>query len=315
MVEAARKYQRIVQVGTQARSFSHVRQAIQGMQQGLIGDLYMARGLCYKQRESIGFKEPQAPPSYLDFDLWLGPAKKQAYHENLVHYNWHWFWEFGNGDIGNQGIHELDLARWAFQKEGLIRVTSTGGRFGYRDQGETPNTQSTTIVYPDGSQIVFEVRGRYTNAEEGIQIGNLFYGTEGYLPGANWGEGQSGYVDQDQSIADLNPKFGFRGQPYRGQKVDSPFQLHEGKLDEDYIHHFENFIEAIRKRDHKHLNADILEGHRSAMLAHSANISYRLGIPLTFDTNLEKFVGDGAKEANHYLTREYRAPFVVPDEV
>jgi predicted dehydrogenase len=275
----------------------------------------LARGLCYKQRESIGFKEPKTPPDYLDFDLWLGPAEKRPYHENLVHYNWHWFWDFGNGDIGNQGIHELDLARWAFQKEGIVRVNSTGGRFGYKDQGETPNTLSTAIAYPDGRTIEFEVRGRYTNPEEGIQIGNLFYGSEGYLPGANWGSGLSGYSDQDQSIADWNPKFGFDGKPYGGQQVEKPFQPHEGELDENYIHHFENFIEAIRKRDHTHLNADILEGHRSAMLAHAANLSYRLGQSLEFDTDREMFVGDGSKEANQYLTREYREPFIVPDRV
>ncbi|MCA9414520.1 MAG: hypothetical protein KC944_25120, partial [Candidatus Omnitrophica bacterium] len=203
----------------------------------------------------------------------------------------------------------------AFQKEGIVRVNSTGGRFGYKDQGETPNTLSTAIAYPDGRTIEFEVRGRYTNPEEGIQIGNLFYGSEGYLPGANWGSGLSGYSDQDQTIADWNPKFGFDGKPYGGKEVENPYEAHQGELDEDYIYHFENFIEAIRKRDHTHLNADILEGHRSAMLAHAANISYRLGMPLEFDTEKEMFVGDGSKQANQYLTRDYREPFVVPEKV
>jgi len=171
MVEAARKYNRIVQAGTQARSFDHVRRRTQQMRDGLIGDIYMVRGMCYKQRDSIGFKEPTAPPDFLDFDLWLGPAQEQPYHANLVHYNWHWFWDFGNGDIGNQGIHEVDLARWVLDKGNTIRVSSTGGRFGYEDQGQTPNSLASTFTYEDGTQIVFEVRGRYTNAEEGIQIG------------------------------------------------------------------------------------------------------------------------------------------------
>ena len=317
MVEAARKYKRIVQAGTQARSFDHVRRRTQQMRDGLIGDIYMVRGMCYKQRDSIGFKEPTAPPDFLDFDLWLGPAQKQPYHANLVHYNWHWFWDFGNGDIGNQGIHEIDLARWVLDKGNTIRVSSTGGRFGYEDQGQTPNTLASTFTYEDGTHIVFEVRGRYTNAEEGIQIGNIFYGSEGYLPGGNWGSGTGSYEKQDQTVADWRPRFGFGGAPYGGKATDES-QEDAGApqtLDENDAYHFENFIAAVRSRNSEDLHADILEGHRSAMFAHAANISYRLGRALTFDLSREMFIGEGADEANQYLTRKYREPFVVPDVV
>ncbi|MCC6488516.1 MAG: Gfo/Idh/MocA family oxidoreductase, partial [Candidatus Hydrogenedentes bacterium] len=313
MVEAARKYKRIVQAGTQARSFEHVRHQMQEMRAGLLGDIYMVRGMCYKQRDSIGFKESAAPPDHLDFDLWLGPAPEQPYHANLVHYNWHWFWDFGNGDIGNQGIHEIDLARWALDKGGVIRVSSTGGRFGYQDQGQTPNSLTSAFTYADGTQIVFEVRGRYTNAEEGVQIGNIFYGTQGYLPGGNWGSGTGSYQKQDQSVADWRPRFGFGGTAY-GKPPNEPPESAQpaGKLDENDAYHFQNFIAAVRSRNHEELNADILEGHRSAMFAHTANISYRLGRALTFDLSQEVFVGEGADKANEFLTRQYREPCVVP---
>jgi predicted dehydrogenase len=315
MVDAARKYGRIVQVGTQARSFKHVLDNLDALRNGLIGEVYMARGMCYKQRESLGFKPHTDPPGHIDYNLWLGPAPEQPYHANLVHYNWHWFWDFGCGDLGNQGVHEVDLARAVIGHGDLVRVSSSGGRFGYEDQGQTPNVQTTTWTYGDGKQITFEVRGRYTHAEHGVQIGNIYHGSEGYLPGANWGSNVGGYTQQDQSIADWKPQYGFDGQPYGGNAPADAFMGTEGELDEDYIYHFRNFVEAMRNRDHEHLNADILEGHRSAMLVHIANIAYRLGKGLTFDTRNEVFVGDGAAEANTYLTREYRAPFIVPDVV
>jgi len=128
MIEAARKYKRIVQVGTQSRSNGGVRKAIELLHNGAIGEVYMARGLCYKPRWSIGFKPDETPPPTLNFDVWLGPAPKRPFNRNLVHYNWHWFWDFGNGDIGNQGVHQMDLARWGLGKELPVKVDSMGGR-------------------------------------------------------------------------------------------------------------------------------------------------------------------------------------------
>jgi len=311
MVEAARKYKRIVQVGMQARSFPHILERVPQLREGLIGDIYMSRGLCYKRRDSIGFKEEAGPPANLDFDLWLGPAGKHPYHANLVPYNWHWFWDFGNGDVGNQGIHEMDLARCVLNQEGKVKVYASGGRYGYEDQGQTPNTLTVSIAYENGTRLEYGVRGRYTNAEEGVQLGNLYYGSEGFLAGANWGGSNAGYPNQDQTAGNWQPKFGYDGKPFAGKQDFKP----AAAFDETYHPHYVNFIEAVRSRNPEDLNADILEGHLSARLVHIANISYRLGRELTFDLGQEVFVGDGAAEANPFLTREYPEGFAVLEEV
>jgi len=294
MVEAARKYNRMVQVGTQSRSDERKRRGIAQLHAGIIGEVFMARALCYKRRDSIGIKPDGDPPKHIHYDLWLGPAPKRPFNPNYVHYNWHWFWDFGNGDIGNQGIHEMDLARWGINKELPVKVSSMGGRYGYKDQGETPNTQVATLTYEDGKMLVFEVRGRYTNDERGVGVGNLFYGSQGFM-------------------ADWKAECGFDGKPYGGKpEAEVKFPDIGGPGGGN---HYENFIKAVRSRKIEDLNADILQGHYSAVHFHMANISYRLGKTLTFDPKTETFVGDYAKEANQYLTREYRPPFVVPDQV
>ncbi len=292
MVEAAEKYQRVVQVGTQSRSSQTHRNAVALMRAGGLGQVYMARALCFKPRGSIGVKEPTAVPEGLDFDLWLGPGPEHPYHENLVHYNWHWFWDFGNGDIGNQGAHEMDIARWGLGKTLPVKVFSSGGRFGYQDQGQTPNTQMATFEYGDGSQLVFEVRGHYTNDEAGVRVGNFFYGSEGYI------ETSDGFKPHLGPKGDGAPKPGLTLPPVGGS----------GEGD-----HFKNFVNAVRSRKREDLNADILEGHLSAAHCHLANISYRLGRALQFDPVKEVFIGD--EEANKLLTRKYRKPFVVPEKV
>ncbi len=180
-VEAARHYKRIVQHGTQSRSSHDWALAAAAIQSGKLGKLNVSRALCYKPRGSIGMKPNTDPPEQVDFDIWLGPAPKQPYHANLVHYNWHWFWDFGNGDIGNQGVHQMDIARWlipAASSNGHSAsatfpktVLSLGGRFGYRDQGETANTQISVMDYGD-TQLIFEVRGltdRCVQGSEGRQ--------------------------------------------------------------------------------------------------------------------------------------------------
>ena len=155
-VEAARKYRRVVQHGTQKRSHQQLAQQISAIQSGKYGKLLVSKGYCCKPRWSIGFKKPAQPPAHLDFDLWLGPAPEQTYHENLVHYNWHWFWDTGNGDIGNQGVHEMDVARWAIKGATLpTRMWSLGGRFGYEDQAQTPNTLLAVYEYGE-TLLVFE---------------------------------------------------------------------------------------------------------------------------------------------------------------
>jgi len=285
MIEAARQYKRMVQVGSQGRSSEGVIKVIELIRDGAIGEVYIARALCFKPRASIGFKADQPePPKGLNYDIWLGPAQKRPFNANYVHYNWHWFWDFGNGDIGNQGVHQMDIGRWGMGKELPVKVSSMGGRYGYKDQGQTANTQTASFIFDDGRTLVFEVRGLETNSEDDVKIGNLFYGSEGWiaLDGFSW--------------YDL-----FR----KGKKERSP-NFEEGK-------HFANFIKAVRSRNEKDLNAPVREGVLSADMCHLANISYRVGRTLTFDPKTETFPGDD--EANKLLTRDYRAPFVVPENV
>ena len=341
-VEAARRYNRIVQHGTQGRSSHDWALAAAAIQSGKLGKLLVSRALCYKRRESIGDKPIATPPEQLAYDIWLGPAQQQPYHANLVHYNWHWFWDFGNGDIGNQGVHQMDIARWLIPAQSSNghgssatfpkTVFSLGGRFGYCDQGQTPNTQISVMDYGD-TQLIFEVRGLETKRFHGSDVGNIAHLEEGMIvDGKFYPKGETKPV----ALSTL---------------VSTDVSRRPGKG------HFGNFIAAVRSRKIEDLNADIIEGHHSAALCHLANISYRLGqdVPfnsagkafgddkeayetfdrmkdhlkdnkvalsgmnyrlgrtLTFDGATESFVNDS--EANQLLTRNYRAPFVVPDRL
>ena len=334
-VDMARKKDRIVQHGTQSRSDIDWAGAIDFIKSGKAGKLQVARGLVYKRRDGIGFKQPEPPPDYLDFNLWLGPAPQQPFHRNLVHYNWHWFWDTGSGDIGNQGVHQMDIARWGIDGATFPKsVIGLGGRFGYEDQGQTPNTQIALFDYGD-AQLIFEVRGLPTESfpHAGLQGDNVFH-CEGGLVTRKHFYPKGG--DQPEAIP--TAPVGPGGNHF----VDR---------------HFANFISAVRSRNQSELNADILQGHYSSALCHLANISYRLGekVPfnpqtkafgdnreayetlarmeehltknglkldgeqyrlgrkLAFDAKKESFVGD--EEANRLLTRQYRQPFVVPEKL
>lgn len=287
MVEAARKYNRIVQGGTQRRSSGLYRKAVQLLRDGVIGDLYMARALVFGVRDSIGFQPIEEPPADLNWDQWVGPAQMQPYHRNLVHYNWHWFWDFGNGELGNNGSHILDVIRWGLKRALPVEVHSTGGRFGYADQAETPNTQQTTYRFDDGLILTCETRGLPTNPEaEGIQWGGMFYGSKGYMT-----LDDSGY------------------RIYLGRNKQP--EPDRGKLESE--DHFLNFINAIREGKPEMLNGDIEEVYLSCAYCLLGNIAYRLNRPLRFDPKTETFVGD--EEANRLLTREYREPYAVPEKV
>jgi predicted dehydrogenase len=284
LVEAARKYKRIAAGGTQRRWWGRFRKAVELIHGGVIGDVYQSNFFFAGNRDSIGFKETKEPPSWLNWDLWLGPAPQQPYHENLVHYNWHWFWDFGNGELGNNGIHFIDILRWAMQKQQMpVRVHSTGGRFGYKDQAQTPNTQNVTWVYDDGSMIVAQLRGLYTAEPMTYD----FFGSKGHMHMRGNG--------QFQIVLGRNKK----PEP----EVEAPAN----------ISHFANFAEAVRARDHKLLHADIEETALSTALCHLGNIAYRLNRDLKFDPARMQFVNDG--DANKLLTREYRKPYVVPERV
>jgi predicted dehydrogenase len=299
MVEAARRYDRIVSCGMQNRSIYGVRKAMEFLHSGELGEVYMAKGLCYKPRDTIG-KEVDAPvPEGLHYDLWLGPAQWRPYNPQYVHYKWHWFWDFGCTDLGNQGPHQMDIARWGMNKRVHPKtIKCVGAKFAFDDDQETPNTQLATLEYDDGKIIQFEVRGLYTNADDGIKIGNLFFGTKGWmhLNGDKW------YTYFGRTN-EPGPKFEGVGD------VADPMNL----AGAGGSGHFTNFIDALRADDWMKLTADVLEGHMSTVLCHLSNVSNRLGRELTFDGRAERFLGD--EEANSYLSRNYRHPYVIPETV
>ena len=329
LVEAARKHNCIVQHGTQSRSDARWARQIAAVRSGEYGKLLIAYGYASKPRGSIGFKQPKDPPKELNFDIWLGPASKQPYHENIVHYNWHWFWDFGNGEIGNQGVHQMDIARWSMPAGAQPRsVISLGGRFGYKDQGQTPNTQLTIIDFGD-AKLFFEDRGLVDGKT--AKVADEFYMEGGVIKDGNF----------------------FPTGKTKGERIGgAPY------ADSAAAKHFQNFIDCVRSRKRKDLHAEILEGYLSARLCHLGNLSYRLGteVPfnaetkafgddkaayealesmkhhlegkaklnlaastyrlgrkLDFDAKTEKFVGDD--EANKLLTRCYRKPYIVPEHV
>jgi predicted dehydrogenase len=334
IVEFARRHNRIVQHGTQSRSDGAVRAAIDFIHQGGIGKLQLARALCYKRRPTIGDTQgPQPIPPEIDYNLWLGPAPEKPLEREHLHYDWHYFWDYGNGDIGNQGVHQMDIAAWGLSAKELPRaVQSAGGRLGYKDDGETPNTLLSLYDYGDAGKLLFEVRGLETEKVLNVNVGNIFYGTEGYV-----------VIGPDTGPAAYTPD-GEKMQSLRGSGRD----------------HFANFIKAVKSRKMEDLNAEIAIGHVSAALCHLGNVSYRvgsekplgkddlellggndaaartwhrtrrhlekngvdlakenyvLGKALTIDPRAEQFTGEGAAEANPLLTRKYRQPFVVPDKI
>jgi predicted dehydrogenase len=308
LIEASRKYNVRVQVGFQNRSGKNVNDAIKFIHDGGIGEIYMARGLCLKPRDSFGISPDSDPPSSLHYDIWLGPARWRPYNEKKGHYNWHWFWETGNGDTGNQGPHEFDLARWGMNKnEHPVSVYSAGGIYGIDPKEcaqETPNTQSTIIKYKDGKIIEFETRGRFTNDESDIKIriGNIFYGTDGYL------ELYDENATPWKAFRKREKKPFAESKDNSGQTNDPTFMKAPGESE-----HWANFVDAIRSGKNEDLHCDIKEGHYTCALPHLANISYRLGRELRFDGDTEKFIND--PEADKLLTRQYRAPYIVPDQV
>jgi predicted dehydrogenase len=263
MVDAVAKYNRICQVGTQSRSNPGMRQAIEAVHSGRIGKVDLAYGTCYKSRPSIGkVDHDTAPPKTMDYDLWCGPAAVLPPHRKSVHYDWHWIWEYGCGDIGNQGVHEMDKARWGLNKNELPKsVVSVGGRVGYVDDGETPNTLLSLFDYGD-SHLIFEVRGHKTGNYKGSMVGNIYFGDKGYVVCPNYSSG---------SIFDLD-----------GKKIDT-----FSKGDDGY--HYANFVKAVRNRKATDLNCPVTEGHPSAALCHLANISYRLGAETTLDKPADAF--------------------------
>jgi predicted dehydrogenase len=295
-VEATmKKYGRLVQHGTNSRS-GIAREAIGHIQNGVIGDVYMARGLCFKWRDTIGHAPEEPVPAGVHYDLWTGPAPVHPFTRNRFHYNWHWFWDYGNGDMGNQGIHQLDVARWGLGVRLPTRVSATGGHVMFDDDQETPNVIVASFEFNDNGKkkfLHFEVRHWLTNHEAGLgsngakpnTVGAIFYGPKGYLA----------ISDEDHG----------RYQTFLGKEQE------KGPSGQDLGNNWANFIAALRTRNASDLHAPITEGAISTMLLHLANISYRLGRSLDFDEKTLSCKND--KEANAMFRRKYRAPFIVPE--
>jgi predicted dehydrogenase len=288
LIEAARKYNRIVQVGTQIRANKGRQQAMKLLREGLLGDLYMARAYIYNLRDSIGRKDDCPVPKGVHYDLWLGPAPERPFNPNRFHYQWHWNWEYGNGEIGNNGPHLTDLIIEGLnkQEELPVKIASHGGRYVWNDQGETPNIQVTNYQYADGTVVTLDVRNLRSNDECGGKEGIIFYGAKGYLVLLN-GSNYTSVVDGKAGPS--------------GSGTGAHRELAQ------------NFFDVVRSRKPEDLLTRAEYGHVGAALCHLGNISYRLGRSVEFDPRTETFPND--PKANAMLRREYRKPFIVPEQV
>lgn len=294
MVEAARKYDRLVQSGICYRSSKAVQEGIRFVQEGKLGKVYMAKGIIYRYRESIGKVADSPVPAGLHWDKFLGPAPYRPYNENRFLYNWHFFWDTGaTTEFGNNGIYRMDTIRWALNKhEHPVKISCSGGKFGRDDDQEVPNILMADYEYADGIIVQNEARCLTSNPEG--------------LPGS-----YDTFLYSDQGWIAFSPDgyktfFGSRNEPgpARSDKDFPAGELHDG---------WKNLIDCVRSRRKEDLENDILEGHMSAALGHLGVISYRTGRKLTFDSAQEKFVND--PEADKLLTRTYRPPYVMPDPV
>jgi predicted dehydrogenase len=329
LIEAASKYNRVVTQGSQRRSWPSHLEAMEFLHSGKLGKLKRVHGICYKGRGSIGTKPDSPVPAGVDYDLWLGPAPVRPFNPNRFHYNWHWFWDYGDGDLGNTGVHDMDVIVWGIGRKELPRkVVSLGGRFGYEDDGETPNTQIVALDYGD-LEVTYEVRGLKSEPYYNSRMAAIFHCTGGYLVVANG------------PVAAFDLK-GAQIQSFGQQGPDIP--------------HFRNFVDAVKSRKPESVRVSVLDAHLGSGLCHLPNISYRLGAlkplstddpfgrfaaanecfdrvrrhleenglnvektrfrmgrELEFDPQAETFVGDA--DANQLLRREYRHPFVVPEKV
>jgi predicted dehydrogenase len=281
MVAAARRHGRVVQSGLQQRSGSHFQSAVDFVRSGRLGAVHLAKAWTVHRRKPIGQKRDGMPPDGVDYDLWLGPAPLRPFNANRFHYNWHWFWDYGTGELGNWGAHMLDVARWGLGVGLPTRISATGGRFHFDDDQETPDTLVVQYAYPRAT-IVWEHRLWSTHGVEGRSAAAAFYGEAGTL-----------VVD--------------RG----GWKVYDLAETIASDPGEQPISHLRNFVDCIKSRSRP--TADIETGHISSALCHLGNIAYRVGREVTFFPEVASFAND--REANLLLSRSYRSPWDLPSVV
>ncbi|MBL7187783.1 MAG: Gfo/Idh/MocA family oxidoreductase [Phycisphaerae bacterium] len=280
LVNLARKHGRMVQHGTQARSSEDIAEGIEYLRSGKLGKVRMAKAINCQLRGPIGRVADSETPPNVDYDLWLGPAPKRPFNRNRFHYNWHWFWDYGTGDTGNDGVHQIDIARWGLGVELPNAVSCSGGQLLYDDDHQTPDTQIATFEYDD-VYLMYEMRLWTPYPLEGHDNGDMFYADKGTMS-----IGRNGW-----QVTFKNGKPG-----PSGPRGSTP--------------HAANFIKAVRSRKASDLNADVEVGHHSATLCHLANIAMRVGRRLRFDPRRERFTAD--PEANTYLTKKYRKGYELP---
>ena len=303
MVEAARKYDRIVQHGTQCRSSPNIVEGIQKLHDGVIGDVYFARGIAYKIRTNLGQHAPRPVPLGLDWNAWCGPAPVHEF-SNFQHRRWHWIWDYGNGEIGNQGVHQMDILRWGLKLDTHpVQASSAGTNYMqekvHQSSAETPGILSTSLKWENGQMVEFEVRDWYTNTEAGFRdkypfvqkdfpVGTIFLGTEGTMIFPDY----SSYYTFLGPHREAGPSASEAGNPISN------------------LPHFRNWVRAVRSRSREDLTAEIEHGHMSSALCHLANISYRVDRTVHFDPQQETFIHDA--DADALLTRPERERFAVP---
>ncbi len=285
MVEAARKYKRVVQLGTQSRSAAHYLDVMAALRSGRIGKVHMAKAWNSQLRPPMAPHEDTSVPRGVDYNLWLGPAPERPFNPNRFHSTWHWNWEYGTGDMGNDGVHDLDIARWGLGVTSPSSVSAAGGKLAFDDAKQVPDTQIVLFEFPESNQVlVYEQRDWSPYVQEGYENGVAFYGTEGYIL-----VGRSGWklIERGNKPVPTTSK-AFSDDPHR-----------------------RNFLDCIKSGDRPH--ADIEDGHLSSVLAHLGNIALRVGRRLNWDGQNETIAGD--TEASALLRRSYRKPFEVPEAV
>jgi predicted dehydrogenase len=282
LVDFAKKHKKIVQHGTQSRGGVFIHDAIEYLRSGKLGKIRMAKAINSQLRGPIGRQPDGDPPAGVDYNLWLGPAAQRPFNPNRFHYEWHWHWDYGTGDMGNDGVHQIDVARWGLGVGAPKAVSCSAAQLFYDDDHETPDTQIATFEYDD-SFLLYEMRLWTPYNSEGHDNGNLFYGDNSVLS-----IGRNGW---NVTFKDGKP---------------GP----SGKETDKMTPHMANFIDCVRSRKAAALNASAEEGHLSSLLVHMGNISYKVGRRLKFDAKSETFINDA--EADKHLTKSYRKEFAIP---
>lgn len=289
LVKTMDKHRNLIQMGNQRRSWSNVQAAIGELHNGVIGRPYFAKTWYTNNRPSIGNGKETAIPAWLDYELWQGPAPRRPYKDNLIHYNWHWFWNWGTGEALNNGVHTIDMARWGLNAGFPSRVTSAGGRYRYKDDWETPDTQVITLEFDNNTSITWEGRSCNGRTVEGSGVGVVFYGESGSM--------QIG-SDNGYTVYDLENKV---IKTIRDEKVVDPRNV-SNPTDELDSYHIQNFLSAVAGKDKT--NSPISDGHKSTLLCQLGNIAFRTGNSLKIDPSTGHILNDAAAE--RHWSREYQ---------